>query len=273
MIARPIAVLLAGALAAAPPAAADTSSVPAPFPSVKVAGSVNALLADGDTAYVGGIFNALGPRPAPFAAVSATDGSFVRNWPGIVDWGAPPDTDGTILPASGEAVAADGAGGWYFGGEFQRAEGTSIANLAHVRADGTVDPGFRPNSNGVVTALVLHDGVLWAAGTFTRIGGRSITGLAALDPATGAVLGRFPHGMDGTVASLSLDAGRIYAVGEFSRAGGDAHPRIAAIAAGDGTVLDWLGALPEGTASRVSARDGVVYVTGRMHGKFEDERI
>src|SRR3954469_23709451 len=141
MIARPIALLLAGALAAAPTAAAQTSSVAAPFPNVT--GVVNALVVDGDTAYVGGSFSALGQRPAPFAVVSAADGTFVRSWPVIVRWGS---GDGPV-PARADAIAPAGSGGWYVGGDFLRVDGTSIAWLAHIRSDGSADPAFRAHSN------------------------------------------------------------------------------------------------------------------------------
>ena len=64
------------------PAAAQTSSMPAPFPAVDRAATVHAVVTDGRTAYVGGSFQSAGPPSGPFALVSGADGSFVRNAPG-----------------------------------------------------------------------------------------------------------------------------------------------------------------------------------------------
>ena len=258
---------------AAPTAAAQTtSSVPSPFPT---GSTVSSMVVDGDFVYMTGV-GRLGPPSSPFSVISAADGSFIRGYPGMVDWAIPPNTDGSITPTEAESVESDGAGGWFVSGGFQRVEGTSLEHFVHVRADGSIDPAFRPESNGIAYRMLLRDGVLWVAGTFNRIGGREITGLAALDPRTGAVLDRFPHGMDGAVWDMALDpvSGRLYVVGGFSRAGGDAHPRMAAIDPASGAVLDWTPALPGGEPSRVSAYGDTVYVSGDMHDlRYEDMRI
>ena len=73
-------------------------------------------------------------------------------------------------------MISDGAGGWYVAGRFARANGTQGHELVRLRADGSVDPAFVPEANGTVHDLVLHDGTLWVAGGFDRIGGRSIGG-------------------------------------------------------------------------------------------------
>src|SRR5690242_18500387 len=48
------------------------------------------------------------------------------------------------------AVAADGSGGFYVGGDFARVGSFIRRNLAHVLADQSVDPAFHPQPNGLV---------------------------------------------------------------------------------------------------------------------------
>jgi trimeric autotransporter adhesin len=254
---------------------AQTSSVPSPFPRLNATADVTSMIADADTLYIAGGFTETRPATGPFAVVSSQDRSYLRSWPGMVAWGEPPYGDGSVRSTKTFSVASDGVGGWFVGGDFQRVDGTSIGRLVHLLPDGTPDPVFRPEADGVVYGLLLHEGRLWAAGTFRRIGGRDISGIAALDPRTGAALDVFPHGADDSVSDLSFDPawGRIYVAGGFTRVGGDAHPGVAAIDAEDGTVLDWVADVPEGEVRRVAAHRDHVYVTGKMHGRYEDMRI
>jgi len=76
------------------------------------------------------------------------------------------------------AVAGDGVGGWY-GRRVSTAGGLPLANLLHVNADGTVDPGFAPNPDGAVNALAVRGSTVYVAGTFGSIGGQTRPGLAA----------------------------------------------------------------------------------------------
>ena len=81
------------------------------------------------------------------------------------------------------ALAADGAGGWYAGGTFERVDGWERGGLVHLLADGSVDPDFHVEIAGPVDALARDGSTLWVGGAR----------LMALDAATGA---RLPGGTD-----------------------------------------------------------------------------
>ena len=70
------------------------------------------------------------------------------------------------------AVIADGAGGWYIGGEFTRVSGLARGYLAHIGSDRSVDSTFDAAANGPVFALKLSGGSLYVGGAFTSIGGQ-----------------------------------------------------------------------------------------------------
>ncbi len=86
------------------------------------------------------------------------------------------------------AAVPDGDGGWYIGGGFIHVNGVLRKRLAHIRADGTLDPDWRPeaNGNGVsVTSLARIGSRLYVAGDFARLDRRSRAHLGAIDVRTG----------------------------------------------------------------------------------------
>jgi hypothetical protein len=78
------------------------------------------------------------------------------------------------------AVAPDGSGDWYIGGSFIYVGGLARNNLAHVLADGTVDPSWNPSANNTVTALGVSGSTVYAGGDFTRIGSEPFSHLVQL---------------------------------------------------------------------------------------------
>jgi hypothetical protein len=108
---------------------------------------------------------------------------------------------GVILDAkTGRALAAfrvnnpiraaipDGDGGWYIGGGFIRVKGELRKRLAHIDADGRLDPDWKPeaNGNGVsVTALAKIGSRLYVAGDFARLEHEPRLHFGALDVRTG----------------------------------------------------------------------------------------
>jgi hypothetical protein len=87
-------------------------------------GPVNAMVASGNTLYVGGAFTHLGTVVGPGAPIDAVTGQVVRPFPVV---------DGAVT-----LVAPDGAGGWYIGGSFTSVGGLPRSRLAHINADNTV---------------------------------------------------------------------------------------------------------------------------------------
>lgn len=81
------------------------------------------------------------------------------------------------------AVVSDHHGGWYVGGAFQARGG--LHNLVHLYRRGEIDRRFRPQPDGGIDALALHQGVLYVGGSFGRLGGRRRVALGAVSAVTG----------------------------------------------------------------------------------------
>lgn len=145
-------------------------------PALVADGPVQATVADGPRVYVGGGFDYIGPATGPAQTLDGVSGSGL---------GAP-RIDGPVL-----AAVADGAGGWFVGGEFSRVGRVARASLAHILPDGRVDPAWAPPVSGVVLALALSGRTLYVGGNFSSVGGRSRNRLAAVDAVTGEVVAGF----------------------------------------------------------------------------------
>ena len=114
------------------------------------------------------------------------------------------------------AVAVDRGGRIYVGGEFARAGGIPVKNLAmwdttRWQAIGAVE--------GRVRALVVNGDDLYVGGEFTRAGGTSANHVARWNRLAKqwSALG---SGVNGEVRTLAYDAGRLYVGGDFTAAGG-----------------------------------------------------
>ena len=133
-------------------------------------GRVNAVVRSGNTIYLGGFFTRVAPRTGPGVALGPADGKADAGMPQVSGGPAPQVT----------AVVPDGSGGWYVGGSFTHVGTQAHANLVHILADKSVDPGFNPNPNGPVYTLVAHRKTVYAGGDFTLVSGQLRARLAAL---------------------------------------------------------------------------------------------
>jgi hypothetical protein len=210
LLALGIAAALAGPAAADPPGAPLSTWIPD--------GEVKAVAVSGQTAYVGGNFGRIAPYTGGSARIDSSTAQAKAPWPQVA---------GTV-----HAVAFDGLGGWYLGGDFSTVAGSPHQNLAHVRADGTLDEAWLGATNGVVRALAANGSNVFAGGTFSIANGVGRDNLAAFDPGTGAlqtinpgVSGTPSHfctgpGFDDSVFSLALSGSTLYVSGIFNSAHG-----------------------------------------------------
>jgi hypothetical protein len=176
-----------------------------------------------------------------------------------------PTGSGLVVPASGEglpdeltypqvigdiwAVVADGAGGWYIGGDFRYVGGQQRRGLAHILSSGALDPGFHPEvsfseprfnggSEGA-RALALSGSTLYVGGNFGSIGGQTRHGLAGIDTATGTVTSWNPEPKLGGVQALATEGSTLYVGGGFSEIAGQQRHGLAAFQVGNGALTSW----------------------------------
>lgn len=139
-------------------------------------GHAQAAVQHGSTLYAGGAFTRVAPTSGALGAlfgVSLTTGAPTSTLPLV---------DGVV-----HAIEPDGAGGYYIGGAFATVGGVPRTNLAHVLADGSVDPAFASSDVDHVVALVRGSSFLFAVRVSGTFGAVLPTGyFVALNPATGA---------------------------------------------------------------------------------------
>ncbi|MEP9364028.1 hypothetical protein ABLE68_13750 [Nocardioides sp. CN2-186] len=144
-----------------------------PAGSLITDGSIFDLVHAGDRIYAVGAFGRIGRYQGAGDRLDATGAQLA----------SPQLADGQI-----SVEVSDGAGGWYLGGDFSGIGGKASGGLAHVLADGSLDPAFLPKTNGLVSAIALVGGTLYVGGDFTKVGSASRAGLAAVSVADGSVL-------------------------------------------------------------------------------------
>lgn len=208
-------------------------------------GNVNATVQSGDTLYVGGNFTYIGPNTGSGTSLSLLTGAPLANSPRV---------DGLVL-----AVAPDGSGGWYLGGQFTKVGGVARQHLAHLLADQSLDP-WDPSPDGAVLALATSGSTVFVGGTFTTIGGQSRSQIAAIDAESGLPTAWAPQA-NGPVQALVLQGATLYAGGQFTTIGGQTRLRVAALDTTTALASSWA---PDanGFVQALAVRDSLVYVGG-----------
>ena len=214
-------------------------------------GQVESVLPAGKLVYIGGSFNYVGPNTGGGVPLSLTRGSAVARFPKV---------NGTV-----NAVVSDGAGGYYIGGSFDEVGGVARSDLAHLGANGSVDPAWNPGANGEVGVLAVSGSTVYAGGQFSSIGGRARNLIAALGVRTGRATAwnpnaRGPAGYSGVYA-LAVSRSIVYAGGEISSIGGRARHYIAALSAGTGRATSW-NPSANGVVYALAVSRSIVYAGG-----------
>lgn len=123
------------------------------------------------------------------------------------------------------SAVSDERGGWYISGGFTEINGEPRSHLAHILANGDLDPAWTPQLGGdakppyIYAMLAYARGRLYAAGPFTHINGRHVGNVVALHASTGEVAPEWSANTvvpDGITALASIDS-RLY-VGVTGRA-------------------------------------------------------
>ncbi|MBI3414120.1 MAG: hypothetical protein HY043_02180 [Verrucomicrobia bacterium] len=191
-------------------------------------GVVQSVVETGGVVYVGGAFAHTGPLTGGGVPLDLDTGQAATNYPRIT---------GTV-----RAAVSDGSGGWFVGGQITAVNDQAVANLAHLRADNTLDTNWVPPVTGVaeasVRALALNGTTLFIGGIFDSVAGQSRTNAAAVDARTGQLL-PWNANADGAVYALTLGGNTLYAGGNFSQIGGQARGRLAAFDVASGQLANW----------------------------------
>jgi hypothetical protein len=178
------------------------------------------------------------------------------------------------------AIADDGRGGWFIGGDFLSIGGVRCPALAHIAADSTIDKRWckdlplrierRWGDRPVVFALVRRGPLLLVGGFFTSIGGKNRSSLAAVDLSARSATPWAPRlgepDRRPSVYSISGQGRTIYLAGTFESVDRIARFRLAAVDASSGRPTGWNPDpdtnLHGDSADAVAATGSVVYVTG-----------
>lgn len=117
------------------------------------------------------------------------------------------------------------------GGDFTAVGGLPRRNAAAILPDGSVDPDFAPDPDGVVQALAgSADGsIVYIGGSFATVGGLARSNLAALEASTGSARPDWAADTDGDVLTLVTSGDRLYAGGRFREIGGVLRRRLASL--------------------------------------------
>ena len=213
-------------------------------------GTVNAMVLNGTTLYVGGNFTYVGAATGSGATINTSNGAISS-------------TVTTILNMASQILAAapDGSGGWYIGGTFLTIGGVARNRIARINADGSLN-AWNPNASAQVTTLVVSGGIVYAGGDFTTIGGQTRNRIAALDGTTGlATAWNANANLPISTLVLSGSGTTLYAGGQFTSIGGQARNRIAEVNISDGLATAW-DPNANSTVSAIAVSGATVYVGG-----------
>ena len=176
-------------------------------------GQVLAQVLRGNTLYVGGMFNFVGPVTGAGVPVDVATGAPAPGFPRV---------NGTVM-----AAIADGAGGWFIGGQFTAVGASARNNLAHVLADQSV-AAWNPGTDGIVRTLLLRGGLLYVGGDFTLLGGVARNRIGATDASTGVTTSWSPNA-SGSVRVFATNGTVLWVGGQFTTIGAQSRNRIAQI--------------------------------------------
>lgn len=213
-------------------------------------GTVLAQARLGNTLYLGGDFDHIGPITSKVVKLAPTTGRLVH------------DVGVYALPRGG---VSDGAGGVILTGGFETIGRPYERTIMHIRADGSLGP-LDPRINGNVWDMEVHGSTLYLGGYFSSIDGYPRVNVAAIDIRTNTVT-PWDAGLGITsqvVASLAVANGLVYMAGVFRGVGGDlSRVNAAAVDTISGALAPW-NPTPNDLVLGLAADDSLVYLAGNF---------
>ena len=183
------------------------SALAAARPSPPAFNQVQSITVTDDRIIAGGSFNRI---------MLATGGGLTLRLEDAKPVGTLPAIAGVV-----HAVHADGEGGWYIGGNFDRVGSHPRSNLARIHVNGAVDTDWAPESNDTVRALTVANGRVYIGGEFTEVESDGSQAnrerLAAFDAQNGEIDLEWAPAVDDRVLTLEPRDDLILAGGEFTQ--------------------------------------------------------
>ncbi len=172
----------------------------APLGNVLTFGSIDVMVCDATTVYVGGSFS--GARQG-LAAFDKTTGA-------LLAWNA--NTNGTVY-----SIALNG-NDLLVGGAFSTIGGQPRQRLAAVDKSSGAVGSWNPAPSNSVRDLDVAGGTIFVGGEFTAVAGQARSRLASFDAGTYALTAWNP-GANSRVEHVETDGGAVYIAGAFSTCG------------------------------------------------------
>jgi outer membrane protein assembly factor BamB len=199
-------------------------------------GRVNAILAIGDTIYIGGRFTSVRPPGSGTTSVTRNHlAAFSKSTGALLPWN--PNADKEVLALSASLDGLD----VFVGGAFAKIGTTKRLRLAEVDATtGALQP-WAPTSDNQVNTIAVTPTQLYVGGDFDVMDGQPRADLAALDY-TGAVSSTWAPAADNRVRVLAPapDGLSVFAGGDFLSINGDPSQKILSrLDATTGAPLPW----------------------------------
>ncbi|MEZ4687005.1 MAG: hypothetical protein R3B47_13335 [Bacteroidia bacterium] len=213
-------------------------------------GTVFAMKKHGNILYVGGFFDQVGNETGGGALYSANSLKPDVRFPHI---------DGDVLVS-----IPDGNGGWFIGGNFNRANLEDAFNFAHILPNMIPDSTFLPDFNNDVLAMAVRNDTLFVGGHFTEIDGVSQQYLAAFSLTTESLL-PWNLELDGSVKDLEIFGNSLVVAGSFDRIAGRSQPSLARINLNTGEHMR-IPAPEFGDVNALGLLNDTLFVVGSMTG-------
>jgi hypothetical protein len=221
--------------------------------------SIQRILVDGSTVFLGGYFNTPSALPRRnLAAVDAATGSLVTAFN--------PDPDNSVwdLALMGSTL--------YVGGNFLNIGGVPRTRFAALDANSGAVGSLSATFDSTVLALAISGTTVYLGGLFANVNGQARARGAALDVTSGALLAwnpqaAIPDHTSISIQSLVVDNESVYVGGSFRSIGGQRQYGLGRVDASTGNALSWVGdaAGPDATTvASVASQDGLVACGGNF---------
>ena len=167
------------------------------------------------------------------------------------------------------AIADDGEGGWFVGGNFTKVGNQEIAYLTHIHADGSVDDNFQFDLDGNVSMLFRHENRLFIGGMFQEIGGVPRFRFATIDISNNEVTDFFISATSGfnrnDIIDMAVYEDQLILGGTFSMVNNFGRTILAAVNLNTGELTDWSPSISGMGLARIltlKVNEGILYAGG-----------